>query len=435
MIVLGIVCVVVFACLFVWRGILSSAVDAEEREAVQVENTLNFDRRLTEIESAVASGAMSQSQGDIMIAELERMYVADMESVQAAGISSGAGNNRLKVLAVMAFTVLAAIGCYAYLGAYSETVEFETQLRLVEPSVDKFLSGQPLSPEQVNNTPLDVFIAALQVRAQKEPGNASLWMRLGELMMSVPLLDPASIAFQRALDADPTDINAAMYVLQVDLQRNRGAATAVSRRAVAQLQRAGVEPLKVQMLSGLVAYRSNDLETARRIWEDLRDQMPANQRQAVDQSLALLEQAEQAQAQSQDSSLVAQSQSQPSSQPSSQPHAESGPRIFVTLAINGSIPPKPGARLFIAVKRPGQPMPLAVRAFDRLDVSMPIEINDGNLLGPGTSLDSSESLIVDALWSMKGVAKREPGDWVSQPVTVSWAGRKQLNVALTLEPL
>jgi len=259
---------------------------------------------------------------------------------------------------------------------------------------------------------------------QANPTDANGWYQLGRLMLSVPLLDRADMAFQRALDHDSTNISYAMNVIQLDAQRNNGGAGPTSQRAVLQLQMAGADRVKTEMLAGLVALRSGQLDKAETIWSELLKTLdnPVD-RAPVEQSLSVVRERKallQAKAANEKADVE-----------------EGSPRhIIVNVRIPESIEITESMKLFVTVKaQDGPPMPLAVRSFASFSPNLSLTLTTADAMTPQMSLNTFDQVKVEALLSHTGVASRAKGDWVSQPALVDFSQKGSRSVGVVVDQM
>jgi cytochrome c-type biogenesis protein CcmH len=246
---------------------------AEVREA----NITVYRDQLSELETDLANGLVSEEQYQQDREEIERRLLEDVSSINKAGEKTTkpqADARNLAYAMAIAIPVL-AVGLYLKIGNPNAR---PTQPPATEPTAT--MSGDTGRPQEQ----IEANVAALAQRMEANPSDGQGWAMLGRSYSQLEKYSEASKAFEKAtaLKTDDADLLAdyAFALAMANGQKLAGKPAELVKKAY-QLD---PNNPKVLELAGNVAFQANDYKQAIEYWTKLQQRVPADSE--VGQALA-----------------------------------------------------------------------------------------------------------------------------------------------------
>ena len=210
------------------------------------------------------------------------------------------------------------------------------------------------------------------------------------------------LAFRRALNLEPANVDFQMGYTQASLAMSNGNLTPQILQTLRSIIQQQPNNPKPYMTWGMALFQNGDYEGAIRIWQQYL------QREGVDPRAAQLLKR---------SIDVAQAELQKTPQtPSSPVVGEAGkPEIQVTVNVPEAVKAQLSANdiLFVYAKATsGPPMPLAVVRQPVSGWPVTALLNDNNAMTPAMTISKFEEVVVQARISSSGNAIPQSGDWI-----------------------
>ncbi|WP_027873931.1 c-type cytochrome biogenesis protein CcmI [Spongiibacter marinus] len=328
-------------------------------------------------------GLISEEQMAELNAELDKQLLEEnAEFTARAGISRGL----VLWLSLLLLPAL-ALPLYDYLG-------YRLDYRLLDVQQQLFAADQPSEDD------LHRFEALVDDILVRRPENAELLMTMASIRRQQGNYAEAAQYYERLLDLFPQDAD---ILAQLAQARYLSANRVIDAQTRSLLERSlAVNPQQGTALGvlGIDAFAAGDYLNAIKYWQRLQMGLDPQTGEAMVIAAGLNE----AKRLAIDAGSI------------------EGLQLSVDIA--PSLGNFPNGVLFVVVREPsGSPMPVAaVRIPVRAGTAafpLTVYVTDSDVIRQGATLSDFDSLRVSAHISVKGVAMRSPGDWVSAAATLS----------------
>ena len=327
-------------------------------------------------------GLISEEQMAELNAELDKQLLEENAEFSArAGISRGP----VLWLSLLLLPAL-ALPLYDYLG-------YRLDYRLLDVQQQLFAADQPSEDD------LRRFEALVDDILVRRPENAELLMTMASIRRQQGNYAEAAKYYERLLDLFPQDAD---ILAQLAQARYLSANRVIDAQTRSLLERSlAVNPQQGTALGvlGIDAFAAGDYLNAITYWQRLQMGLDPQTGEAMVIAAGLNE----------------------AKRLAIETGAIEGLQLSVDIA--PALGDFPNGVLFVVVREPsGSPMPVAaVRLPVRAGTAafpLTVYVTDSDVIRQGTTLSDFDSLRVSAHISVKGVAMRSPGDWVSEAATL-----------------
>jgi len=298
------------------------------------------------------------------------------------------------------------------------------------PWKDPSLAQQaPAGHGDMSSASIEEITRQLEAKLAANPGDAEGWRMLARTYLVSQRPKDAITAYQKAIalvgDKDPSlNLDLAEAMILTDDATVQGQARALVDAALA----ADASNQKALWYSGVMAYKANDMETAKARWSKLLEQNPPPEiRQVIEQQLQALGVAVPA-------GSVA-SAAAPAAGPAGGGEAESAPQgrtIRVSVSVDPAVKDrvKPGTVVFVAAREPGIPgPPLAATRLTTDSLPTTVTLSDADAMMAGRNLSSVADVEVVAHVAFAGTPMVASGDLVGSAIQKK-GGSTDLAVAI-----
>ena len=378
-------------------------------------NILLFKDHLTELESDLSSGTITQDQFDEAKHDLERSLLEDVavdDAPQKSTKSEALGKTAAIVVAI--FVPIAAIALYQILGSGSIGLHPE--------------EAQMAMRTEGHNGTIEEQIRKLQEHLQTNPDDVEGWTMLARSYYFLKNYQAASETFSRAAamtkESDPNVLADYADALAMAQGRNmQGRPYELVKKALE------VEPFhqKALWLAGTAAYQVQDYASALQYWEKLITMFPEGT-DGHTQMLRNIAEVKQLMGQELDPEMLAKLQGSETQQSTGTAGASVSGKVSLDPALAGSV--SPGDTLFVFARAANGPrMPLAILKKQVSDLPLEFVLDDSLAMNPQMKLSGFRDVVVSARISKSGNAMPQPGDLegVSSVVQV---GTQGLNITI-----
>jgi len=327
-------------------------------------------------------GLISEEQMAELNAELDKQLLEENAEFSArAGISRGP----VLWLSLLLLPAL-ALPLYDYLG-------YRLDYRLLDVQQQLFAADQPSEDD------LHRFEALVDDILVRRPENAELLMTMASIRRQQGNYAEAAQYYERLLDLFPQDAD---ILAQLAQARYLSASRVIDAQTRSLLERSlAVNPQQGTALGvlGIDAFAAGDYLNAITYWQRLQMGLDPQTGEAMVIAAGLNE----------------------AKRLAIETGAIEGLQLSVDIA--PALGDFPNGVLFVVVREPnGSPMPVAaVRLPVRAGTAafpLTVYVTDSDVIRQGATLSDFDSLRVSAHISVKGVAMRSPGDWVSEAATL-----------------
>ena len=327
-------------------------------------------------------GLISEEQMAELNAELDKQLLEENAEFSArAGISRGP----VLWLSLLLLPAL-ALPLYDYLG-------YRLDYRLLDVQQQLFAADQPSEDD------LHLFEALVDDILVRRPENAELLMTMASIRRQQGNYAEAVKYYERLLDLFPQDAD---ILAQLAQARYLSANRVIDAQTRSLLERSlAVNPQQGTALGvlGIDAFAAGDYLNAITYWQRLQMGLDPQTGEAMVIAAGLNE----------------------AKRLAIETGAIEGLQLSVDIA--PALGDFPNGVLFVVVREPsGSPMPVAaVRLPVRAGTAafpLTVYVIDSDVIRQGATLSDFDSLRVSAHISVKGVAMRSPGDWVSEAATL-----------------
>lgn len=365
-----------------WRR---RGTNADTRRAL---NAAIYRDQLAEIEKDRAGGELSETDYQEARAELQRRLLDDSAETDVS-LAAPAHPKRTLIALLLALP-LAAAGLYAWLG---------------NPA-----GMDPMSRRDFTQSDIENMVAGLAARLEKEPDNHQGWLMLARSYKAMGRYDEAERAFGKAMPL--VEKNAQLLGAYADLLATKagGSLDGKPEALIAQALKLDPDDLQSLWLAGTAAFNRKDFVTAIRHWQHALKQMPPESEDAQ-----MLQ------------SIIEEARQKMGAGKASAATAVSG-RVELAATLKGRVAATDTV-FILARAADGAPMPLAAKRARVADLPMEFSLDDTDAIGPGQTISSATSMIVEARVSKSGDAKQRPGDLAGSVAKVK-PGAKGLKVTI-----
>jgi cytochrome c-type biogenesis protein CcmH len=365
-----------------WRR---QRTDTDTRRAL---NAAIYRDQLAEIEKDRAGGELSETDYQEARAELQRRLLDD--SAEADVSLATPAHPKRTLIALLLALPLAAASLYAWLG---------------NPA-----GMDPMSRRDFTQSDIENMVAGLAARLEKEPDNHQGWLMLARSYKAMGRYDEAERAFVKAMPV--VEKNAQLLGAYADLLATKagGSLDGKPEELIALALKLDPDDLQSLWLAGTAAFNRKDFVTAIRYWQHALKQMPPESEDAQ-----MLQ------------SIIEEARQKMGAGKASAATAISG-RVELAASLKARV--TAADTVFILARTAdGAPMPLAVKRARVADLPVEFSLDDTDAIGPGQTISSVRSMIVEARVSKAGDAKQRPGDLAGSTAQVK-PGTKGLKVTI-----
>ncbi len=377
-------------------------------------NAAVFKDRMGELKADLAEGRIDQAEYDQLEKELELTLLNDVSVSEEGGKRLQGGKWLVLPLAVLIPVV--ALVVYWAEGYHPELEDWFATQETMERVMPQLMAGK-FDAVQDEKIGVDDFIRALQRQLQSTPDDAQGWYLLGVSYLQMQMPQQSEMAFQRALNLQPNNIDYVMGYTQATLAANGGVMTPQIRRTLEQVMRAQPDNPKPYMTMGMAMFQSGNINGAIQVWERYlaRDNTDPRAVQLLQRSIE-----------------VARNQLQKNVADSGE--KADGPQVEVTVTVSDSVRSQLSDTdtLFVYAKaQSGPPMPLAVVRQPVGSWPVTVTLNDANAMTPAMTLSKFKDVVIQARVSASGNAIPQSGDWAAEPLPLELgAGEKQVDLVI-----
>lgn len=362
-------------------------------------NSLVYRDRLNELDAELQGQVISEEQYQQLKQELELTLLQDVEASEPdQGGASTAG--KWVAWLVLLLVPLAGVVVYWSEGYDPEISHWFQQQEKMDRVMPLMMAGNFEAAEKEGVQTQD-FIRHLQKYLQTNTEDAQGWYLLGASYMQMQMPKQGELAFRRALNLEPANIDYQMGFTQASLATNNGNLTPQILQTLRNIIQQQPNNPKPYMTWGMALFQQGDYSGAIHIWQQYL------QIQGVDEQAAQLLKR---------SIDVAKSEMEKSGEsPASLQQAEGKPDLMVTVDVALDIKAQLSASdiLFVYAKASnGPPMPLAVVRQSVPAWPVTVVLNDGNAMMPAMAISKFEEVVVQARISPSGNAIPQSGDWI-----------------------
>ncbi len=364
-------------------------------------NAMVFRDRLLELEADLQQGRVTGEEFNQLKAELELTLLEDVaQDKQGRGTATLGGKAIMwPLLILIPLVALAFYWKHGFTPAVQGYLSSQAQMNRI---VELMMAGDYATLEK-QEVELPDVIRAMQQHVQGAPDDHHAWYVLGVSYIQVRMPEQAELAFSRALNLDPNNVDYMLGYTQASVMLNNGQLTPQLRHALMSIIERQPQNPKPYMTLGMASFQGGDFNGAIAIWQQYLQRPDRDERAAdlLQRSIAVAE------------------QQRDSVAPSSSSEVATGvtekPSVQVTVSIADEVLKQVSSAdtLFIYAKAVnGPPMPLAVV---RQPVgSWPVQatLSDANAMTPMATLSKFSDVVVQARISATGNAIPQSGDWV-----------------------
>ena len=363
-------------------------------------NALVYRDRMNELDAELQGKIISQEQYDQLKQELELTLLND---VQASAPDQGARSAAGKWVVWLLLVLVPLSGGVVY---WSEGLNPDVRIWLSQQEkmdrVMPLMMAGNFEAAEKEGIQVQDFIRHLQKYLQTNTEDAQGWYLLGASYMQLQMPKQGELAFRRALNLEPANVDFQMGYTQASLAMSNGNLTPQILQTLRSIIQQQPNNPKPYMTWGMALFQNGDYEGAIRIWQQYL------QREGVDPRAAQLLKR---------SIDVAQAELQKTPQTPSSPvsGAAGKPEIQVTVNVPETVKAQLSTNdiLFVYAKATsGPPMPLAVVRQPVSGWPVTALLNDNNAMTPAMTISKFEEVVVQARISSSGNAIPQSGDWI-----------------------
>jgi len=375
----------------------STLKSSSRAELNQLETNINIakDRR-TQLNNALASGAIDQATYDTGLSDLENSLAHDLGAEQQRQVSSRSG---LAIAAcICLFLPIASGALYLQLGTPDGV---DSQAKHMQAIAER--SQQTEKPPAISEA-----IASLEKKLVDDPENRDNWKLLGKTYLLINDFDNAKRALQRAYDLDSKDPEVLAGLANATAMANDSDLSGKPSEYIDQAL--AIDPNHVQSLWLKAIGLTDNPDAVANI-----DELIAISRDALGMA-------------------AESSPTKPGPKPGPEAPKAQGASLSVTVSLADGILEKVNATdsVFIFARASsGPPMPLAVSRHVVSDLPVTVILDDTMAMMPAMTLSQFPSVTVGARVSQSGNAIAQPGDWFTEQTDVLPAQTDEL--ALTID--
>ncbi|HEB81094.1 MAG TPA: c-type cytochrome biogenesis protein CcmI [Chromatiales bacterium] len=370
-----------------------------------------FRKRLAELETDLADGALSSGQFDQARADLERDALEALESADADA-ARPARRPRARwataLVVAVAIPVLAGL-LYRHYGGWA----------LLSPQTRARLAAEAVAQGDTDPALIRDMVAGLAARMRRRPNDLQGWIRLGRSYRTLKEFEQAAQAYAHAyrLAKGKDAAVIADYAEALALSRDNRLA---GRPAQLVREALAVDPRqpKALWLAGWAAYQGGDYQGAAAPWKRLAAQAP----RGSDVARILNREVARAEAMARGAAPAP---------VATTPGAGKGVTVQVSLAPRFAARTRPDETVFIFARAArGPPTPLAVVRRRVRDLPVTVTLDDSQSMMPGRTISKQREVVIGARISRSGNPLPAKGDLqgLSAPVASGGKGLVRLTI-------
>ncbi|WP_227430677.1 c-type cytochrome biogenesis protein CcmI [Psychrobacter sp. I-STPA6b] len=373
-----------------------------------------FKDRLAELSADYNAGAMSASSYQTQKTELERQLL-QASNEKDSSLTSASKKSRIIVLIWL--PMLMAIGYMLVSDRTPVYKLWQAQDSVGQVADDLLTSKIDMPPEWATQDSV-ALISAMQTNVHRNPQDASRWMRLSELFLSLQANEQALEALSRAHRLEPENDDIATAYAQTSFFVNGGMLDPNSYKVLQDVLIRHPEHQGAQMLMAMGEARAGNYEVAQAWVRKLKENIASK---PGDHSSAL--------ASLDELSATIRGQQQA---------AQSQKHIMVNVTVNTNLLPliKPNDILFVTIRDVSGGAPYAVKRIPVTQLeqgNISIQVSDQDAMMSGHDLTNAisqeKSLVVSARISSSGQAMTQSGDLSANPVPLQDT-ENQINIEI-----
>ena len=270
MILFWLICagMVAIALAFVLPPLLAKS-GGENSESAKDANVFVYRNQISELQSDLRNGLISEEQFQSDKDEIERRLLEDVSAGDKSTIAKQPAGDRGFVYAVALVIPLVAVGLYLRIG--------NANARDNEPAASAPASAAPApaeGPNQMSPQRIEANVAALAKRLEQNPGDVQGWSMLGRSYVSMEKYADAANAYAKAVALKTNDADLlcdyAFALAMANGQRFEGK----PQQLVADALKIDPENPKGLELAGSAAFGSKDYKNAVVYWQRLLSKAP-----------------------------------------------------------------------------------------------------------------------------------------------------------------
>lgn len=401
------------ALLFIVPPILRSKPEASADKID--ENQVNmavFRQQMEELDADLAAGNLEQDQYDAARHDLEKELLLDIDESSSETAAQKSG--KWAALALVPAVPALAVTLYLMVGDQS--------------AIEKLEAGPAVASQQQNSPTdmpsMDVLVAKLAERMEREPDNVQGWLMLGRSYLAIDQTQDAVNAYERARQLAPEEPEVLLGYATAVAKVEGGFQGKAEELIAAALE---IDPNNGNGLwmMGLVEYQRENHAKAVELWTKLEGLLTPGSKEASTVRGYIQEARQQGGLPAAEpASAVAQPQTvqmQPA-EPAPQTAPADGKGIQVQVSLAEELQGKfsPNDTLFVFARAlEGPPMPLAVKRLQAKDLPTSLTLDDSMAMMEQMRLSNFARVVVGARISKSGNAVPQSGDLQGevQPVT------------------
>jgi cytochrome c-type biogenesis protein CcmH len=407
----------VIALLFVLPPVLRQArAQGPEQNA---HNVVLLRKRLAELESDLANGALNEAQFALAREDLERELLQELtDTGGAVRVNASPKAGRLSAAIMVIALPALALGLYYNLGSWrmldNATTSAMQQSMPTESAVNNStpnVAADGSTPANDGMAPVDELVTRLEQKLKDDPSNAKGWLMLGRSYVYLNRPADAVRAYAQAetLTMSPDAQLYAEYAEALALANGDRLAGAPERLIEKALTLQPDHP-NALWLAGMNAFQKADYPTAVKYWESLQKVTE----QDNEQGRMLADYLAQARAGNPVEDIVPPSAPTTGADTAPVPAAtSSGASMKVRVALDPALAAKasPDDTVFIFARAAqGPPMPLAIVRLQVKDLPAEVTLDDSQAMMPAMKLSNYAEVVVGARVSKRGDATPVSGD-------------------------
>lgn len=381
------------------------------------ENQVNmavFRQQMEELDADLAAGNLEQDQYDAARHDLEKELLIDIDESGPEPVAQKSG--KWAALALATAVPALAVAMYLMVGDQS--------------AIEKLETGPAVAAQRQNARadvpPMDVLVARLAERMEREPDNVQGWLMLGRSYLAIDQTQKALGAYERARQLAPEEPEVLLGYATA-IAKLEGGFQGKAEEMIAAALELDPDNGNGLWMMGLVEYQRNNHAKAVELWTKLEGLLSPDSKEASTvrgyiqeaRQQGGLPAAEPASAAEQPRTVQVQN-AEPAPQTQTAPTDGKAIQVQVSLAeqLQGKFSPDDTLFVFARALK-GPPMPLAVKRLRAKDLPTKLILDDSMAMMEQMRLSNFAQVVVGARISKSGNAVPQSGDLQGevQPVT------------------
>lgn len=385
------------------RGKSEAAADRIDENQI---NLAVFRQQLEELDGDLAAGNLVQDQYAASRRDLERELLIDIDDSGPEPAAQKSG--KWAALALAPAVPVLAVALYLMVGDHNAIERLDA-----DPAT---AAQQQTAPADMPS--MDVLVARLAERMQREPDNLEGWVMLGRSYLAIGRPRQAVQAYERARQLAPDEPDVLLGYAEALTKAEGGLQGKAEKLIAAALEIDPGNPNGLWMM-GLVEFQRDNYTEALGLWTKLETQLTPGGEDVSALRGYMAEARRQASLpQTEPAPTAAQTRPESAEHPASS--AGKAIRVQVSLAddLRGTFSPDDTLFVFARALN-GPPMPLAVKRLQAKDLPVSLTLDDSMAMMPQMRLSNFDQVLVGARISKSGNANPQGGDLHGeiQPVT------------------